>query len=177
MEHRLRGKGGPTASWGPWVPTPGCLRQRGSRTTTRAGLPQEWRQRGAWVPDPGCLAQRAHRAEPMLTSSGVLGSPLWLFVPLLASRNAAHRKASASILKTPTVPRKGIVDRARGVSSAQHPQILGRQRATCTAQVVCTSDWWAALTLQAAQAQRERQQCRMGWPPSSNCHTPAGTCS
>ena len=119
-----------------------CLRQRGSKATTRAGQPLEWQtpDRGTWVPDPGCLAQRAHRAEPMLTTSGVLGSLPWLFVHLLASRNATNRKASASILKTPTARRKGIVDKARGVSSAPPTQGLDCQRATCTPQVVHTRD-------------------------------------
>ena len=92
VEHGLQGKGGPAGLLG-WPATSG-------------------RNRGAWVPDP------AHRAEPMLTTSQVLGSLPWLFVHLLASRKATNRKASTSILRTPTARRKGIVDKARDVSSA-----------------------------------------------------------
>ena len=47
------------------------------------------RHRGARVPDP--------RAEPMLTDSGVLGSPPWLFVNLLKSRAAAHHKTALAV--------------------------------------------------------------------------------
>ena len=81
---------GPQASWGPGVPTPGCLRQRGSKATTRADRPPEWQNRGTRVPDPGCLALRAHRAVPLLTTSGVLGSPLWLFEHLLANEEGTQ---------------------------------------------------------------------------------------
>ena len=37
---------GPQASWGPGVPMPGCLRQRGSKATARADQPPEWQNLG-----------------------------------------------------------------------------------------------------------------------------------
>ena len=117
VEQRLQEKGGPTGLLGSLGPHPWLF---------EAGQPNHhpchWsgRQQGSsWVPDPGCLAQRAHRAGPILTTSEVLGSFPWLFVPILASRIAAHRKASTSILKRPALPRKGILSRARGVSIHQ----------------------------------------------------------
>ena len=42
---------GTQASWGPCVPSPSCLKQRGSTHTTHAGLPLEWQA-------PGCLGPR-----------------------------------------------------------------------------------------------------------------------
>ena len=38
--------------WGPWVLTPGCLKQRGSKATTHAGLPLEWQAPGCLGPQP-----------------------------------------------------------------------------------------------------------------------------
>ena len=35
MESRLRGRVRPQAFWGPWVPTSGCLKQRGSKTSSK----------------------------------------------------------------------------------------------------------------------------------------------
>ena len=94
--------------------------------------------RGAWVPAPGCLAQRAHWAEPLLTTSGVLGSPPWLFVNLLATQEGTSNKASTGNLKTPTKQDQGMAVKTREVSSALPTQGLSCQRATCSLQVVCT---------------------------------------
>ena len=95
---------GQQASWGPGVPTPGCLGQWGRKATTRAGRPSEWQNPGTWVPDPGCLAQRAHRAEPMLKSSQFLGSPPWLFVHLVLRLRTVYMylpQLIASCLRSP----------------------------------------------------------------------------
>ena len=42
----------PQASWGAWVPTSGCLRQRESQAASCPGLPQEWQYSG---PLSGCF--------------------------------------------------------------------------------------------------------------------------
>ena len=87
---------GQQASWGLGVPTPGCVRQRGSKATTRAG----------------------RRAEcSLLTNSGVLGSPPWLFEHLLANQEGTGTEANKSSLKTPKKS-KSKAGQTRDVNSA-----------------------------------------------------------
>ena len=66
---------GQQASWGPGVPTPGCLRQRGSKTTTLADGHQR-DERGVLGSPPLAVWRSALTGQsPLLTTSGgVLGS-------------------------------------------------------------------------------------------------------
>ena len=125
---------GQQASWGPGVPTSGCLRQRGSKATARADRPPEWLS-------PGCLGPRpwlfgAARSQGKAHIDNLRGS----WVPSLAvcasSSNPGGNKQQG--LRTPTTQYKGTAVQTRDVSSAPPKQGLGCQWATCTLQVVCT---------------------------------------
>ena len=48
---------GQQASWGPGVPTPGCLRQRGSKTTTLAD--DHWRDESGVLESPPLAVGRS----------------------------------------------------------------------------------------------------------------------
>ena len=110
---------GQQASCGPGAPTPGCLRQRGSKATGR----------------------------PLDT--GVLGSPtLAVWRSALTGQSPCWHQH----LEDASARRKGTVDKARGVSSAPTPH--GRQRATCTPQVVRTRDWHARALEPALEPRR-----------------------
>ena len=69
---------------------------------------------------PGCLAQRAHWAEPLLTTLGVLRSPPWLFVNLLATQEGKSNKASTGNLKTFTKQDQGMAVKTRVSSAFRH---------------------------------------------------------
>ena len=58
---------GSSASWGAWVPYPGCFTTDGKQEACSGGL------QGAGVPDSGCLAQAHTRIESM--------RGLWVLVP------------------------------------------------------------------------------------------------
>ena len=155
MEHRLRGKGGR-----PWAPPTLVCHWSG-------------RHRGAWVPDPGCLAQRAHRAEPMLTTS---------------SRAAAHHKTSTGKRRLRYHTRASST--GHGMCAAHHTcrvSVANGQPAPrrCYAPVIgtlghCSPAGGSATTGQPYPAGSARTMrgatVQDGEPPSSKCHTPAGTC-
>ena len=101
-------------------PTPGCLRQRGSKTTAHAGLPLVAGS-GPLGPRPWLFGACARRAESMLTDSGVLGSPPWLFVIFQASRAAAHHT-------TCTGKGKHLQDHTRPLPAAQEVCVAHHHR-------------------------------------------------
>ena len=152
-------------------PTPGCLRQRGSKTTAHAGLPLVAGS-GPLGPRPWLFGACARRAESMLTDSGVLGSPPWLFVIFQASRAAAHHT-------TCTGKGKHLQDHTRPLPAAQEVCVAHHHRRVsvangqpaprrCHAPVGDArrkfSHHRAAFSLQAVQAPREGQQCKVERP-------------
>ena len=115
VEQRLQEKGGPTGLLGSLGPHPWLFEAAGEPNHHPRWLATGVAGSGVLGPPTLALAQRAHRAGRILTTSEVLGSFPWLFVPILASRIAAHRKARHQHIEDAS---KGIVSRARGVSGA-----------------------------------------------------------
>ena len=93
---------------------------------------QSGRTRGTRVLDPGCLALRAHRAVPLLTNSGVLGSPLWLFEHLPANQEGTQTKASK---RSPTTQYKDAA--VQTGECEQHPTWSQLPAGFLPPQVVC----------------------------------------
>ena len=75
-----------------------------------------------------------------MRSSGAAGLLPWLHRKTSTGRKTGRKRRQ---------PHKDIVDRARGVCSAPHPQSLSCQRATCTPQVL----WTKWLTRWGTEAQ------------------------
>ena len=64
----------PPASWGPGVPTPGCLHQHRWAITQLLGY------KGCWGPRPWLFGATRTEGKAHHNTSGVLGSLPWLFV-------------------------------------------------------------------------------------------------
>ena len=103
------------ASWGPGVPTPGCLHGQGRGATTRKAAV------GVVGSPPLGVWRGAHTGQRPLSTSSVLGSPPWLFEHRLATNKRRGSKAGASSPRRPPPHDAGTATGCRqGVAQAQH---------------------------------------------------------
>ena len=100
------------ASWGSWVPIPGCLRQRGSNTTTRAGVLQEWQAPGYLGPRPWLFG--AARSQGRAHVDNLTGS----WVPSLAVSKSSSGKQGHRPAR-PAPARRGVNGTPRGPLTGQ----------------------------------------------------------
>ena len=176
---------GPQASWSPW-PLPWLFEAAGQQAHHPRWIATGVAGTGVLGSPTMAVWRSAHTGQtPMLSTLGVLASPPWLFVSLLASRAAKPALAECLAERGAYGTTKGIIDRARGVCSAPHPQGLSCQRATCTPQWLTREGTEAPQGVQpptgslipaGSASTARRATVQGGKTPSSKHHTPAGTC-
>ena len=102
-------------------------------------VPRQWQTAGCWGPRPWLFGASAHRAEPLLTTSEVLGSSPLLFVHLLAGQSVAAASLARGprpatghqkVTQAPTPARVGTYSAGRGLRTV--PVIRGGEKCSQT---------------------------------------------